>query len=151
MDDSLAHHSSLAGNFASSHLSSVKKTEFLPQLVHTGQPSAFCVEQRALCSAPISSHERCKYVAFLRYCPHKYEPYTRHQSTLGMGIFFFSFSDTGTFKTIPVPKRCLNRYLKKKYKTTIDNDNIKNLFGHIHCNSRSHGALTKKRISLSRS
>jgi len=40
--------------------------------------------------------------------------------------------------------RRLNRYLEKnEHKTTIDNDDIKNLFGQIPCKSRSHGALTK--------
>jgi len=58
------------------------------------------------------------------------------------------FSDTGDkqvlLKMIPVPKRCLNRYLKKEntHKTTIDNDDIKKLFGHFPCKRRSHGALT---------
>jgi len=52
------------------------------------------------------------------------------------GYRFFKFS-------IPVLNRYLNRYfLKKKQKTTIDNDNIKNLFGHIPCKSRFYGALT---------
>jgi len=44
---------------------------------------------------------------------------------------------------LPVPKRCLNRYIKKKeHKTTIDNEDIKNLLGQIPCKRRSHGALT---------
>jgi len=57
------------------------------------------------------------------------------------------FSETGAKPVLLKRYRCLNRYFKKKkkHKTTIDNDDIKNFFGHIPCKSRSHGALTEKR------
>jgi len=62
-----------------------------------------------------------------------------------MGILWV-FSNTGTFKTIPVPELILKK-IKKKHKTTIDNDAIKNLFGHIPCKRRSLGRNDKKTIS----
>jgi len=70
---------------------------------------------------------------------------------VGMGIVWV-FSDTGAKPVLLKRYRCLNgawtdTLKKRSRKTTIDNDDIKNLFSHIPWKSRSHCRTDKKRRS----